>query len=316
VATGRHVAPGQYAAGRQLQTLLLRVGLYRDQWEDAARNTSRAIQRNKLNQAAVAEVIAQHLYDNGHPETDTKLARQLKDKVSRALSGNGLTPETLDWFVQAFHISPHDTRRLHDIYDGHIELTEIVGNLEPPEPGSGIRPLDHRTTLLFEHHYIGCEQLPVHHHTQQTIYSLSDGLTSYQYRIDTPEAEVRLKRGGTPGKVYPIGHGYYAIDISFPHPLSFGETQYLDYWTNFRYSAAPPSEFRRGAHERVEHLDMRVEFHQDKLPRQLWWAEWADYRDIHRDIVMREDVTLDEERSAHRYLDAIEHTVVGFYWEW
>jgi len=27
-------------------------------------------------------------------------------------------------------------------------------------------------------------------------------------------------------------------------------------------------------------------------------------------------MTLDEEHSAHRYLDAIEHTVVGFYWEW
>ena len=25
---------------------------------------------------------------------------------------------------------------------------------------------------------------------------------------------------------------------------------------------------------------------------------------------------LDEEHSAHRYLEAIEHTVVGFYWEW
>ena len=27
-------------------------------------------------------------------------------------------------------------------------------------------------------------------------------------------------------------------------------------------------------------------------------------------------VPLDEELSAHRYLEAIEHTVVGYYWEW
>lgn len=182
--------------------------------------------------------------------------------------------------------------------------------------GSGIRPPDHRTTLLFEHHYVGRDGLPVHHHSQQTIYSLVEGLTSYQYRFDTAEAEVRVKRGGTAGEAYPIGHGYYAIDINFPHPLEFGQSQYLDYWTNFHYSEAPLPEFRRGTHQRVEHLDMRVEFHRDKLPRQLWWAEWSNYIDIHRDVVEREDVTLDEERSAHKYLDAIEHTVVGFYWEW
>lgn len=316
MALGSQGAPGQYAAGRQLQALLLRVGLYRDRWEDAARNTDRRIERDKVSQAAVGEVIAQHLYENGYPDTDTALARQLKDKVSRALSGKGLTPETLDWFVQAFGISRHDTQRLVDLYDGHIELTEIVGSLPPPAPGSGIRLPDHRTTLLFEHHYVGRDGLPAHHHTQQTLYSLANGLASYQYRFDTLEAEVRIKRGGTPGKIYSTGHGYYAIDITFPHPLDFGETQYLDYWTNFHYTTAPALEFRRGTHQRVEHLDMRIEFHRDKVPSHIWWAEWSGYLDVNQNVVGREEVTLDEERSAHRYLDAIEHAVVGFYWQW
>jgi len=61
---------------------------------------------------------------------------------------------------------------------------------------------------------------------------------------------------------------------------------------------------------------MRVEFHEKKLPNRLWWAEWEDYRDLHRGIVEREEISLDEERSAHRYLEYIEHTVVGFYWGW
>jgi hypothetical protein len=158
--------------------------------------------------------------------------------------------------------------------------------------------------------------LPVRHHTQQTIESLVEGLASYQYRIDTSEAEIRVTRGGAAGETYEIGHSYYASDITFPHPLSFGETRYLDYWTNFRYTTAPPLEFRRATHQRVEHLDMRVEFHRDKLPRRLWWAEWSGYLDVNQDIVAREEIALDEEYSAHRYLDAIEHTVVGFYWEW
>lgn len=306
-------APGQRAAGRQLRTLLLQVGLYRDRWAAAARR----VDADALNQAAVCQVIADYLYDTGqYPDTAVDLPRQLKDKVSRALSGQKLSPDTLRWFVEAFRLSPHDTQRVYDLYHGIIEPATIIGSLPPPAPQSGIRSPDHRTTLLFEHHYLGKDGLPVHHHTQQTIYALTDGLSSYQYRIDTPDAEVRVKRGGAPGTMQAIGHGYHAIDITFPRPLAYGETQYLDYWTNFHYAAPPPLEFRRGAHQRVEHLDMRVEFHRAKLPAHLWWAEWSDYRDLERDVIDRAEVTLDEERSAHKYLDAIEQTVVGFYWEW
>jgi hypothetical protein len=116
--------------------------------------------------------------------------------------------------------------------------------------------------------------------------------------------------------VYEFAKGYYAVDITFPHPLSYGEEHYLDYWTLFHYQEPPKPEFRRGTHQRVEHLEMRVEFHESRLPGRLWWAQWEDYRDLHRGFVEREAMTLDEECSACKYLDAIEHTVVGFYWEW
>jgi hypothetical protein len=313
VAKNEQEARGQRAAGRQLRTLLLQVGPYRDRWEQAAKT----IRLNEINQAAVCQVIAEYLWDAGErSDSERSLPRKLKDLVGRALSGEHLAPKTLECFVQAFELSPHDTQRVFDLYRGDIELMSIVGSLPPPDPDSGIRKPDHRTTLLFEHHFVGRDGLPVHHHTQQTIYSLVDGLTTYQYRIDTSEAEVRVKRGGTSGKIYAIGHEFYAVDITLPRPLRYGETQYLDYWTNIHYTAPPAPEFRRGAHQRVEHLDMRVEFHREKLPRQLWWAEWSDYRDVNSGIVEREQVSLDEERSAHRYLDAIEHTVVGFNWEW
>jgi hypothetical protein len=45
-------------------------------------------------------------------------------------------------------------------------------------------------------------------------------------------------------------------------------------------------------------------------------AQWADYREPAEAIVEQDELALDEEHSAHRYLEAIEHTVVGFYWEW
>ena len=312
MALSERNARGQRAAGRQLRTLLLQVGPYRDAWEKLAGT----IPPDEVSQAAVCEVIAQYLYEDGHPDTDMELARRLKDKISRALSGKGMTPQTLDWFIQAFELSPHDTQRVRDLYRGGIEVREVLGSLPPPTPGSGTRRPDHRTSLLFEHHYVGRAGLPVHHHTQQTICSLADGLDRYQFRIDTSEAEVRVKRGGVAGPPYPIGNGMFAVDIVFPHQLRFGETQYLDYWTNLHYTSAPTREFRRAAHHRVEHLDMRVEFHRDKLPSRIWWAQWSGYLDVHRDIVGREEIALDEERSAHRYLDAIEHAVVGFYWDW
>ena len=129
--------------------------------------------------------------------------------------------------------------------------------------------------MLFERHTIGRDGLPARHHTQQTIRALTDGLASYQYRIDTPDAEVRVRRGGAADKVYAIADGYYAVDVVFPHPLEYGEERYLDYWTVFRYRQLA-TEFRRGAHRRVEHLDMRVEFHQLQLPRKLWLAQWSD----------------------------------------
>jgi hypothetical protein len=304
---------GQRAAGFQLWLLLSKPGPYRDMWEAHAHDAS----PSDINQAAVCKVIADHLYETGErADTDTRLARALKDKVSRALTGKGLALETLRWLKDAFGLSPHDAQRVDELYRGDIPIRAIVGHLPPPDPASGIKGPDHETTLLFEHHVIGRDGLPARHHSQQTIRAVVDGLTSYKYRIDTPDAEVRVRRGGTAGEIYAISGGYYAVDIAFPHPLCYGEERYMDYWTIFHYSQPPPSEFRRGTHQRVEHLDMRVEFHERKLPSQVWWAEWQDYRDVSRGLVDREAVSLDEERSAHKYLEAIEHTVVGFYWKW
>ena len=313
MALGGREKSGQYAACRQIRTLLLQVGPYRDKWESYARS----IESGEINQTGVCHALALYLWDSGErSEFDKELPRKLKDRVSDVMQAVRISRETMRWFVEAFDLSPHDSRRVYDLYRGEIELKEIVGSLPPPDPKSGFRPIGHRTELLFEHHFIGRDGTPAHHHSQQAIYSLVDGLASYQYRIDTAEAEVRVKRGGKAGQVYPIAHDCYAIDITFPHPLGLGESHYLDYWTNFHYLLDPPAEFRRGAHQRVEHLDMRVEFHREKKPSRLWWAEWSDYLDESREIVERKEVALDEERSGHRYLNAIEHAVVGFLWEW
>jgi hypothetical protein len=306
----RH-ARGQRAAGLHLRRLILQPGPYRDEWEQHAHD----VPPDEIRQDAVCMVIAEHLYETGaHDETDTGLARTLKDRVSRAFSGRGLSLQTLRWFEAAFRLSPHDAQRLHELYRGVLRPTVIAGRLPPPAAG-GMKS-GHETTMLLEHHFIGRDGVPARHHTQQTVRALVDGMTSYQYRIDTPEADVRVVRGGQVGPVYQLSEQLWAVDITFHHPLRYGDEAYFDYWTIFHYSQPPAAEFRRGSHRRVEHLDLRLEFHPGRLPRNLWWAEWADYRRPDEAIVEREAVALDEELSAHRYLEAIEHTVVGYYWEW
>jgi hypothetical protein len=304
-------AHGQRAAGLHLRQLLLRAGPYRDSWEQHAHNA----RPEEIRQEAVGRVIAEHLYETGeHDETDTGLARTLKDRVSRAFSGRGLSLQTLRWFESAFRLSARDAQRVHELYRGDLRPTVIVGTLPPPT--AGVPTARHETTLLFEHHFVGRDGMPARHHTQQTVRALVDGMTSYQYRIDTPEADVRVVRGGHVGQVYQLSQQIWAADILFHHPLPYGEEAYVDFWTIFHYSKRPSPEFRRGAHRRVEHLDLRLEFHAGRLPRHVWWAEWADYRAPGEAIVEREPVSLDEELSAHRYLEAIEHAVVGYYWEW
>jgi hypothetical protein len=289
------------------------MDVHRERWEEFGQSAT----SSDVNQAAVCEVIAQHLWEvEERDEQDTKLPRQLKDRVSRMVAKKELSPETLRWMLESFDISPHDSERLYALYRGEIAPRAIEGELSPPSPDSGIRVLEHQTELLFEHHCLGESGLPIWHHTQQTIFSLVDGMESYQYRIDTAEADVRVRRGGTPGEIYSVGEGYYAIDIIFPRPLAYEEECDLDYFTRFHYSEPPPPEFRRGAHERVKHLDMRIQFHKRRLPHQLWWAEWQDYRDLRGGIIQRESVFLDGGQSASKYLDYIQQTVVGYYWEW
>ncbi|MCK0112196.1 hypothetical protein MWU75_08610 [Ornithinimicrobium sp. F0845] len=64
--------------------------------------------RGTLNQAAVAQVLAEWLWDQGEEhEDDVLLPRRLKDRVSRALSpAEGPSPKSLSLFIDAFGIPP------------------------------------------------------------------------------------------------------------------------------------------------------------------------------------------------------------------
>ncbi len=72
-----------------------------------------------MSSSAVARVLALHLWDSGErPDTEQDLARRLKDRVHRALGGEFLSRETLEWFIAAFAMDGADAMALRVLWSG------------------------------------------------------------------------------------------------------------------------------------------------------------------------------------------------------
>src|SRR5689334_19644761 len=99
---------GVERASQLLHELLTTVPAYRGRWQSEVRRR----RSSDISRAAVAEILARHLWSTGERD-DPELPRDLKDRVRRALTGRGLTAETLRWFVDAFAMSEQHARALH-----------------------------------------------------------------------------------------------------------------------------------------------------------------------------------------------------------
>lgn len=173
----------------------------------------------------------------------------------------------------------------------------------------------HRTVSLHEWHLVGPDGLPVRHRTIHVVRALRHGLAAYTYRFDSREATVRTVRGARAGAPYRDERGLTAVDLHFPRPLAAGETASLEYETVFSWRTVPPPELRRSMSQRVERLDIRVEFSPERLPVELLWAVWEGYEPGAR-MRAAERVSLDGEYSAHRFVDELNGGTVGFAWRW
>jgi len=310
---GSALPTGVQAAAAYIRELLLRPGRYRRKWEQYAER-SRA---GQVNQLAVAEVLAHYLWQ--HPRTNGDidvLPRQLKDTASRALSGKLLSQATLVLFMDAFGFGPLEREQLLKLWEGSAHVRVLSGpRAIRDDKASMLGSRQVKTLSLHDHHYLGPDGMPIRHRVIHVIEAIVDNVDRIPIRADTNAVTIEVGQGfsGLAGPVYEPIAEVFVVDMLLAKPLAAGETATLEYWVGFHYPQTPPPEFRRVVQFFVENLDIRIEFHPDKLPRNVEWAVWDG---LDGPIVERERVVLDSQCAVHRYLRLAEKTAVGFHWDW
>ncbi len=309
------------AAAEYLRQLLLKPGRYRDAWRQHVARPRDGV----INQMAVAEVIADRLRAApGHAGDAQMMPYQLRETVSGALSGLHFSAETLRLFIDAFGFSEHEAGRLWRLWHGSASIGVMSGThavkLETQrELAEVLGPPRHQTLSLHDHVYVGGDGRIDRVRMLHVIEAITQGVDRIPFLCDPNVLTVEVGQGGKEvnGNVQQIRDDMFFAEILLARTLDLGETITLEYWVTYRFPGDPADpaerEYRRAVMRYAENLDMRVDFHPNRLPAQVWWAHW-DGDD--GDVIQREVVTLDRECSVHRYVRSVDKTVVGFYWEW
>jgi len=298
--------------GELLQALLVQRPAYARHWQRFQR---RSPAREVLSQSAVAQVIAEYLWDSGErPDSETGLPRELKDRVHRALHGETLSSETLGWFIDAFHMTEQDAQRLRDIFTAGA--SRLAGPVVDTLRSAQRLPIPqrHRTVSAFERHIVGPDRRAIAHRTTRAIMACEDDVDSYPYRFVPGASGVVVLRGGRVTARHQPAGSSPILEITLSTRLRRGQIASLEYQVEFEASADITCEYRRVAHARADNVDIVVQFHQSQLPSRLWWAIWDDYKD--GDVLGQEEVSLDHDGCVHRFVPYLENAAAGFCWKW
>jgi hypothetical protein len=317
-----HPAPddlARQAAAEYLHELLLRPGRPRRTWEQYAERT----RQGQVNQLAVAEVLARHLWQHPRrPGDDDLLPRQLKDTIARALSGRLLSRGTLELFMNSFSLPDAEQDQLWRLWEGSPRVRMLTGDraIHPDtaeEVSALLGPPGHQTVSLHDHAFVRADGRIGGVRTIQVIEAIRDGVDSIPYIYDTSALTLRVGHGceppAEPGRQ--VRNGPYVLRIPLARTLAEGETLSLEYATTFHYRdemTAKERQYRRAVMRRVDNIDLRLEFDPEYVPPAIWWAVWDG---VDGGVVEQHRVQPDSQNSVHRYLRLVEKTVAGFYWE-
>lgn len=299
-------------AAELLQSLLIQRDSYAYRWQKCQR---RATVPGTLNQAAVAQAIAQHLWDSGdRPDSEISLPRSLKDRIHRALHGEAISLETLDWFIDAFKMTDEDADRLRACMYGEQPrpAEPIVDTLRAPSELP--LPQRHRTVAVFERRIIGAQRRAVTHHTTRAITACDDIVYSYPCRQFPDAKRMTVLHGGRIGTVHKPAQSSPVVEIALSVPLRKGFVGSLGYAAEFGASSEIAVEYRQVAHARADNVDITIQFDQAAHPRRIWWVVWDDYRG--GGILDQEAVCLDQDGCAHHFVPYLKNAAAGFRWDW
>lgn len=318
---GGSAGPGRGAAAAYLRELLLRPGAYRLTWEQHVIR----VRRGTINQLAVAEVLARHLRASPRTPSDaTVTPLQLKDTVSRALSGQVLSRASLAVLVDAFAFSPDERDRLWRLWSGSAMISVLVGShavLPQAEQSLAevLGPRQHQTVSMHDHVRVGADGRLNRTRTIQVIEATAARVDRFPFLYDTSALtlEVGLGGRGLSGQLHQVGPDVFATHILLARELELGDTITLEYFVTYRLpgdlSDPGEREYRRGVLGSMQNYDMRIEFDPARRPARLCWATWDG---VEGPVVDEVPVTLDSQHSAQRYLRSLQRTVVGFRWTW
>ncbi len=296
------------AVGALLREFLTSDPRYRRLWR---RRVAR--DHSDLSQAAVAKVIEEYLWDSGERSEDMMhLARQLKDRVSRALTGERLSSETLSWFIAAFCMDSGDESRLWAAFVGR-DGVEFGISHTLRRHREMIRRQCHRTVSLVERYSVGLDGSLTLRRTHHTIRAIEDGVDIYIFNHEPQASRIEVIHGGQIGHSFKYGGGLTSVEIILDRPLEKAESTVLEYRTHFAPGLAQLTEVRRAAFARSENVDLAIEFDHSKVPQNAWWCAWDDHFDGRRII---EEPVVVRNGTVRQFLPYVEQAVVGFRWDW
>ncbi|MBY3553794.1 hypothetical protein [Modestobacter lapidis] len=251
----------------QRLTALLVAPPYRRRWQIHS-----TVRRAELSRAAVAAVLAEHLYETGEVG-DGHRARSLENRVGRALNGRRMSDRTLELFITAFGLSSEHAEELRDLLRGRSGRSQLVvaGALSAERE---MPPRTWRSLQLAEEHTVGPDRAPRQHVTRQLLEAVAE-TRRYYYAFDTAHAAVTVLTGGAPTGAFRVpGTPIHVVEIELFRPLLPGQTLHLEYRTVFSYPEPPEPVFRRGISESVRHVAVTVRFDPAATPRRVRRGRW------------------------------------------
>ena len=173
-----------------------------------------------INQLAVSDVLARYQSRRASDLAPGVQPHQLKDTVSRALSGRLLSRPALELFIAAFGFSAEEADRLRKLWNGSGSIRVLSGShAVPPQAEQSIQealgPRRHQTLTMHDHVYVDAEGRIARTRTMQVIEASAPETDRIPYLYDTSSLTVEAGEGcaGLSGDLRQLGDDVFATEI-------------------------------------------------------------------------------------------------------